>query len=413
MNIFIKNNTDSWGPISEEKFHQLLKYNKLDNAKYWEAGMADWQPIEQSIYFQNYYDNINRLKQVRRNRLIFLVSAIFLLIISFLIYKTVFHKHYLKTFYYNYNEYLMAEGLLPVNHDGLYGYVDEEMNIKIPLIYEYANSFHDGFAQVKLNGKWGFINKKNELVIPNLYEEVRIFDEGLAAVKLNNKWGFINKNNEIVIKTFYEEVGNFSEGLCTAKDQGNSWGYIDKKGNRITLFNYEEVDPFKDGKAKVTSSGDTFFIDKTGKCIEDCPIRMNENYKATNNNFDTGIDELFEEAKRKKSQTFESINIFPQHEKRLHKFIYIVITVSRFNRVEYVNGLEFPIYEKGYYISEIIELSEYNNDIKNKLIDDFETLNVSWDISFHQDYKNEVLNRKVYEFNSYSDASEHKRRNFK
>jgi len=80
--------------------------------------------------------------------------------------------------------------------------------------YTEGKSFNEGLAPVINNGKWGYINKDMKLVIPCLYDDAEPFYEGYAAVKINDRWGFINKNNEILIKPEYYLVSNFNGGYA-------------------------------------------------------------------------------------------------------------------------------------------------------------------------------------------------------
>lgn len=52
-----------------------------------------------------------------------------------------------------------------VRKDGLYGFIDINENIVIPIIYENARPFIDNFASVKLNGKNYIINKSGEKLL--------------------------------------------------------------------------------------------------------------------------------------------------------------------------------------------------------------------------------------------------------
>lgn len=127
------------------------------------------------------------------------------------------------------------------------GYLDKTGKIIIPVRpYHHADKFSDGLARVSKieKGKgfsFGFIDKKGNEVIPLKYSNAEKFFEGLAAVQLNNKWGFINNTGKEIIPIQYDFVsdnGLFSKG-------------------------------FKDGKVKVKKDGREFYIDKTGKEIED------------------------------------------------------------------------------------------------------------------------------------------------
>lgn len=53
----------------------------------------------------------------------------------------------------------LSDGLAHVWQEGQHGFVDEKGDVVIPLQYQFASNFYDGFASVKQNGKWGMINQ--------------------------------------------------------------------------------------------------------------------------------------------------------------------------------------------------------------------------------------------------------------
>ena len=62
----------------------------------------------------------------------------------------------------------------------------------IPVVYDEADDFCEGFARVDLNGKWGFIDIKGNMAIPAIYERAEDFCEGLASVDVKGKCGYID-----------------------------------------------------------------------------------------------------------------------------------------------------------------------------------------------------------------------------
>ena len=63
------------------------------------------------------------------------------------------------------------------------------INKKGEICFERLGQYDGGFAAVMKDGKWGFINENGEIVVNLIYEEVRFFAEnGKAKVKKNGKW---------------------------------------------------------------------------------------------------------------------------------------------------------------------------------------------------------------------------------
>lgn len=109
-----------------------------------------------------------------------------------------------------------------INSKGKYGYMDnvERVTIIEPN-YDYIGSFDGGLARVNIKNKWGYINEQGEVAIDTVYEFARDFHDGFAAVKIKSifgtRWGYINKEGEIVITPKYDEAGEFSNGVAYVK----------------------------------------------------------------------------------------------------------------------------------------------------------------------------------------------------
>ena len=126
----------------------------------------------------------------------------------------------------------LIEGLACVCKDGLWGFVNAEDEIVVPLIFEDAFAFSEGVAQVKYDGKWGFVNKKGYVVVKPIYESVSKFVEGFAGVEIKGKFGFINKSGKLVIPAIYEDIWAFSEGRAKVWLNGESF-FINTDGERL------------------------------------------------------------------------------------------------------------------------------------------------------------------------------------
>ena len=123
-----------------------------------------------------------------------------------------------------------SEGFARVRLKNKYGYIDTTGKEVIHCKYNWAEKFKDGFARVILNDKYGFIDKTGKEICPCKYDWAGDFCEELAVVYLNRKYGYIDKTGKEVIPLKYDCVSEFSAGLATAELNGN-WGYIDKQGN--------------------------------------------------------------------------------------------------------------------------------------------------------------------------------------
>lgn len=106
-----------------------------------------------------------------------------------------------------------------ISSKGKYGYMDNvERVIIIEPKYDYIGSFDAGLATININNKWGYINEQGEIAIDTVYEFARDFHDGFAAVKIRSifgtRWGYINREGDIVITPKFDEAGEFSNGVA-------------------------------------------------------------------------------------------------------------------------------------------------------------------------------------------------------
>lgn len=70
----------------------------------------------------------------------------------------------------------------------------------------------------------------------------------------------------------YSDVRDYGEGLFVVENKDYLKGYADREGNLKFNFVFIGAGGFENGKAKVTiGGGSDFYIDKNGKCLENCP----------------------------------------------------------------------------------------------------------------------------------------------
>lgn len=138
--------------------------------------------------------------------------------------------------------------------DGCFGYTDTCGTVVIPLIYDYADSFSNGFAVVgkgeKNDRRFGLIDRQGCEVVPCIYADVAGFSSGLARVQEGTdsvrRYGYVDTLGQVVIPLKYDYARDFSEGMAVvAKGEwsGKSgygkrdfeftgkYGFIDRRGN--------------------------------------------------------------------------------------------------------------------------------------------------------------------------------------
>lgn len=178
------------------------------------------------------------------------------------------------------------EDLAWVVKNGKYGFINKNRwgETTIPLEYDYASRFKNGFAEVTIGDKTGKINPEGvaygidtpmediiyDAYFEKLYMEIEDFHEDRAAVLSykTRKWGFINTYGDLVIPAIYDEVAGFKDDRVWVK-KGNSCGIIDFAGNEIIPIAYEEITPldFPETIARVREGGLFGFVNIRGEEI--------------------------------------------------------------------------------------------------------------------------------------------------
>ncbi|MBT3269297.1 WG repeat-containing protein [Candidatus Poribacteria bacterium] len=173
------------------------------------------------------------------------------------------------------------------------GFLDTELRVVIPPIYEQASDFCEGLAWaiedldqeqsyflnadgervlsfdmrcegefkygllgVLVGDRWGFVDRNGEQVIPPAFESIGAgFHDGLSAIRLNGKWGFVDRQGDIVVKPRFDQEWEFSEGLAAVK-VGSSWGFINATDDMVIEPRFLEGARFREGLASAEVPSD-------------------------------------------------------------------------------------------------------------------------------------------------------------
>ncbi len=161
-------------------------------------------------------------------------------------------------------------GWFLVEKEGKWGYIDTQGEIVVEPRYQNACYFHENLASVKRNGKWTWINKSGEEIMQPVFDNVSIFKNNVAIAEFNGKWGWINSNGEVAVPLIYDWVTDFrNDGLAAVK-LNNKWGWINRNGSVVIPIQYDAIDGYEEGLVRVKKDNFTFYIDKKGRCMEDC-----------------------------------------------------------------------------------------------------------------------------------------------
>jgi len=181
-------------------------------------------------------------------------------------------------------------GLLRVEKDGRYGFIDKTGKVIIPLKFQFALPFSEGLAVINEyipekredNPVWGVIDTSGKIVIPfTTYNRITSFQNGRAIFEDKDKFGLIDKTGKVIVAAIYDGIRVRDDGNWTVMKNGEENKVVDKNGKFIAVDDkkgkpddtapdvseYTHSEPFSEGLALVEKGSKWGFIDKTGKIV--------------------------------------------------------------------------------------------------------------------------------------------------
>lgn len=184
------------------------------------------------------------------------------------------------------------------NTDGYFGYTDTCGTEVVPLVYDYADDFSNGFALVgkgeKDDRRFGIIDRSGHEVVPCTYSDVAGFSQGRAWVREGSdsvrRYGYVDTLGQVVIPLKYDYVRDFAEGMAVVADGEwigkpsgygkrafeftGKYGFVDLQGNEVIPLAYDGAAGFSEGLAAVGEMGKYYvrwgFIDAEGRLVIPC-----------------------------------------------------------------------------------------------------------------------------------------------
>lgn len=172
--------------------------------------------------------------------------------------------------------YSFKDGLAAIrNKEEQCSFINTSGEYVFPQALSSQCNFSEGMLAINENGYWGFVDKTGSIVIEPQYFSVGDFNEGLAVVEEDygsfGLFGFIDKSGNVVLEPQFDYAIGFSEGLATFanldENQNLKAGCIDTEGNWIIEPEFDWISNFVDGLAIVAIDGKNGVIDKTGKYV--------------------------------------------------------------------------------------------------------------------------------------------------
>ncbi len=161
---------------------------------------------------------------------------------------------------------------------GKWGYVNRSGNQVIIYQFEEAYPFIDNRALVKEKGKYGFIDIMGKKPIKCIYDDAKPFQSSFAWVKKNGRETLLGLDGTPFLNYWFIKIGQFTNGFAKVVFKNDSLSgmvndeyivaYMDKKGDQLAGKWFSGGGSFKDGRAKVSISGEYFYIDTLGRIVQ-------------------------------------------------------------------------------------------------------------------------------------------------
>ncbi len=176
-------------------------------------------------------------------------------------------------------------GLSIVNRDGLYGVINENRDVVVPLKYidiSFDSLATTGLIEIKINDnnnpggyKCGFCDFLGNEVVPLIYGDCTYYSNGKwCPVKKGDKWGVIDTTGNVVINFNYDHIGGFFDGVVIVQNN-EQFGLINKNENMLIAFGqYDSISWLETSHLEIIKSEKSGVADLKGNTI--IPIQYDD-----------------------------------------------------------------------------------------------------------------------------------------
>ncbi len=128
---------------------------------------------------------------------------------------------------------------------------------KLNAKYDRITQFDDGLARVSKNARYGYVDTEGQLVVPLIYDDAARFHNGYAAVGKgeaeNRKWALIARSGREITPFAWDRLGHVNDGIAVAwtrEGTARSYVLVDTLGHVMPL-EYAVCNDFSNGYAAV------------------------------------------------------------------------------------------------------------------------------------------------------------------
>ena len=178
------------------------------------------------------------------------------------------------------------------NNAGKQGYIDFDENKTSKFIYDYTDSYKNGYAIVGIYNEndelmYGVIDLTGKQILPCKYEYISLdfSNEDLFYVEVDNKEYIVNKNNKIILEYIQDKIKFIDLADLSALGEVNSQNVLFTKGyvfalgdnDKYAMYNIDGTQKTNfvfDVINKISSELNIYYVDISGK-----EYILDENFK--------------------------------------------------------------------------------------------------------------------------------------
>lgn len=147
---------------------------------------------------------------------------------------------------YQYDEAApFSEGVAGVGLKGekertLYGFIDPEGNVILPLEYDGFVSCVNGSGAVSRDNAWAYVDQSGRFLTGFRFSAVSNFTEDVARVRSGGRRSVVDRWGSVLFTTEGSALA-CSGGVIPVENEDGLWGIYDKSGNLLVDFTYDRA----------------------------------------------------------------------------------------------------------------------------------------------------------------------------
>lgn len=140
---------------------------------------------------------------------------------------------------YMYSVSVLSQNYTAFQANQHYGFKNNT-GIQIEPEYQYAFDFTEGLALVQMNNLWGFIDENNDIIVPLIYDRCSEFSDGKATVIMDGKIGVLDNKGTTLVPPECDHIEILRNNYTIATKNGKQ--ALFHHARQLTEFNFQKIE---------------------------------------------------------------------------------------------------------------------------------------------------------------------------